>query len=79
MSSRRVEGGADAAQRRHEIGKSLEGEVLAMERDQHSVRGDERVQRQQAERWRAVDDDEPITRAERLDECCGGGVRVGRG
>ena len=54
---RGVERGADPAQRGDEIGEPLEREVLAVERNQHRVGGDERVQRQQAERRRRVDED----------------------
>ena len=43
--------------RADEIGETFEREVLAVERNQHGVGGDERVQRQQAERRRAVDED----------------------
>ena len=41
-----------------EIGEAFEREVLAVQRDQHAVGGDERVEREQAERGRAVDEDE---------------------
>ena len=58
MSSVGIERGAHAAQRRDEIGQAFEREVLAVQRDQHGVGGDERVEREQAERRRAVDDDE---------------------
>ena len=54
---RRVERGADAAHRADEIGEAFEREVLAVQRNQDRVGGDERVQRQQAERRRAVDED----------------------
>ena len=54
---RRVERGADAAHRADEIGEPFEREVLAVQRNQHGVGGDERVERQQAERRRAVDED----------------------
>ena len=54
---RRVERGAHAAHRGDEIGEAFEREVLAVQRNQHGVGGDERVQREQAERRRAVDED----------------------
>ena len=54
---RRIEADADAAHRADEIGEAFEGEVLAVERNQHGIGGDECVQRQQPERRRAVDQD----------------------
>ena len=54
---RRVERGAHAAHRADEIGEPFEREVLAVQRNQHGVGGDERVEREQAERRRAVDED----------------------
>ncbi len=51
-----VEGVLDAIDRRHEVGQPLEREVLALERHQHPRRRGERVERQQAERGRAVED-----------------------
>ena len=44
-----VEGGADAAKRADEIGEPLEREVLAVQRNEDRVGGDERVERQQAD------------------------------
>src|SRR5689334_15102306 len=38
-----IERGADAPQRRDEIRKTLEREVLAVQRDEHRIRGNERV------------------------------------
>jgi len=55
---RRVERAAHAPQRRHEIGEAFEREVLAVERNQHGVRGDERIQREESEGWGRVDEDE---------------------
>ena len=57
MSSVGIERGAHAAHRADEIGEPFEREVLAVERNQHGVGGDERVQRQQTERRRTVDED----------------------
>ena len=54
---RRIERGAHAPHRADEIGEPFEREVLAVQRNQHRVGGDERVERQQAERRRAVDED----------------------
>src|SRR6185369_1426127 len=45
-----VEGRANAAHRADEIGEPLEREVLAVQRNQHRVGGDERVERKQSER-----------------------------
>ena len=57
MSSAGLSDGAHAAHRADEIGEPFEREVLAVQRNQHGVGGDERVERQQAERRRAVDED----------------------
>ena len=57
MSSAGIERAAHAAQRGDEIGEPFEREVFAVERDQHGVGGDERIERQQAERRRRVDED----------------------
>ena len=54
---RGIERRADAAHRADEIGEPLEREVLAVERNEHGVGGDERVEREEAERGRAVDED----------------------
>ena len=58
MSSDGVERRAHAPHRRDEIGEAFEREVFAVQRDQHAVGGDERVEREQAERRRRIDDDE---------------------
>ena len=65
---RGVERGADAAHRADEIGEAFEREVLAVQRNQHGVGGDERVQREQAERRGAIDEDVIVLVAERRDE-----------
>ena len=57
MSRDGIEAVADAAERGHEIGEPFEGEVLAVERNQHGIGGDERVEREEAERRRRVDED----------------------
>src|SRR5690606_1032971 len=59
---------ADAAQRRDEVGQSFERKIFAVQRDQHGVGRDERVQREQAERRRAVDEDTVEAIAQRLQE-----------
>ena len=64
----RVEHGAHAPERADEIGEALEREVLAVQRNQHRVGGDERVEREQAERRRAVDEDVVEAVAERRDD-----------
>ena len=64
---RRVERAAHAAQRGDEIGEPLEREVFAVERNQHGVGGDERVEREQPERRRRVDEDEVEAVAERVE------------
>jgi len=53
----RVEGAAHAAHRGDQLGKPLEGEVLAVQRDEDRVGGDQRVEREEAERGGAVDED----------------------
>ena len=52
---------------RDEIGEPFEREVFAIERNQDGVRGDERVEREQAERRRRVDEDVVEARAERVE------------
>src|SRR4051812_22723697 len=54
---RRVEGGANPPQSRDQIGEPFEREVLAVERNEHGVSGDQGVQGQQTERGRCVDQD----------------------
>ena len=59
---------AHSTHRPDEIGETFEREVLAVERNQYGVSGDERVQRQQAERRRAVDQDVIELRAQRVED-----------
>ena len=70
-----IQARAYAAEGRHEIGKPLEGEVFAVQRDHHRFSRDERVQREQPERRRAVDEDvvEPV--AKRREETAGAAIR----
>ena len=68
MSRRWIERAANAAQRGDEVGKALEREVLAGQRNQHGVGGDERVQREQPERRRRVDQDEVEVVANRRED-----------
>jgi len=63
-----VERGAHAAQRRDQVRQPLEREVLAVERNQHRVGGDEGIQREETQRWRRVDEDEVELIAQRLEE-----------
>ena len=65
---RRIERRAHAAHRADEIGEPFEREVLAVQRNQHGVGGDERVERQQAERRRAVDEDVVVVVAHRREQ-----------
>jgi len=39
----------------HELGNSLQSEELALNGDQHRLGCDQRVQREEIERWRAID------------------------
>ena len=52
-----VEGLADAIDRVQQLGDALECEKFALDRDQHRIRCHKRVQRQQVERRRTVDQD----------------------
>ena len=63
-----IERAANASQRGNEVGKALEREILACQRNQHSVGGDERVQRQQPERGWRVDEDEVEVVANRRED-----------
>src|SRR5258705_2073036 len=55
------------ANRADELGEPLEGKVLALEWDQHRVRGGQGVDGEQAERWRAVHENEIIIGAQLRD------------
>ena len=68
MSSVGIHRAADAAQRGDEIGEPFEREVLAVERNEHGVGGDERVEREESERRRRVDEDEVEAIAQRLEQ-----------
>ena len=52
-----VQVGLDHLDAAEQLGQPLEGVVLALDRDEHLASPDQRVQRQQAERRRAVDED----------------------
>ena len=77
MSSGGIERDADAAQRGDEIGQAFEREVFAVQRDEHRVGGDERVEREQAERRRGIDQDEVEARAQRLEERAETAIAIG--
>ena len=61
----RVELALDQVERVEQAGQALEREVLGLHRDDHAVGGDERVDRQRAERRRAVEQDERVARRAR--------------
>src|SRR5580765_734281 len=61
----RVQVLANHAQRVLQLHEPAQGEVLALHGDDHAGRGDERVDRQQSERGRRVDDDEVVGRQHR--------------
>ena len=65
---RGIERGADAAHRADEIGQPFEREVFAVQRNQHGIGGDERVEREQAERRRAIDEDVVVVVAHRREQ-----------
>ena len=68
MSSAGFSAAAHAPHRADEIGEAFEREVLAVQRNQHGVGRDQRIQREQAERRRAVDEDVVEPRPQRLDD-----------
>ena len=53
----RVQPRAHRIDRREKLRQAFEGVVLALHRHEHGVGGHQRIYRQQAERWRAVDED----------------------
>ena len=62
MSSRGLSEARTRRMRRDQVGDAFEREVLAVQRDDHGVRGDQRVQRQETERRRRVDEDVVVAR-----------------
>src|SRR5205823_3491819 len=64
---RPVQVGADQLDGAQERAEALQRVVLALQRDQHTIGGDQRVDRQEAERGRAVDEDVVVGGAERLE------------
>ena len=67
MSRARVQRRPHAAHRADEIGQALEREVLAMQRNHDGIGSDERIEREQAERRWAVDEDLIEPRAKRVE------------
>ena len=54
---RGVQSGAHAAHGADQIRETFEREVLAVQRDEHGVGGDEGVEREEAQRRRTIDED----------------------
>ena len=79
MSSAGLSAGAHAAHGADEIGEAFEREVLAVQRNEHAIGGDERVQREQAERRRAVDEDVVELVAQRLEQVPQAAFAIGQG
>jgi hypothetical protein len=67
MSSEGFNPAADAPHRADEFGKTFESEVLAVQRYQHGVRGNQRIQGEQTERRGAVDEDVLEARPKRIE------------
>ena len=63
-----IQRAAHAFERGHQIGQTFEREVLAVQWDEDGVGGDQRVEGQQAEARRAVDEDAVEAVAQRLEE-----------
>src|ERR1043165_8314359 len=75
----RIERGADAANRADQFGQSLECEVLAVQRNQNRVSGHQRVEREQSERWRTIDEDVVVAIAFGCDQRSQPFFAVGKG
>ena len=61
-----IEGDADTLDRLQQLTEAFEREELALKRDEKMSRGNEGIHRQQAKRWRAVDQaNVPATRRNR--------------
>ena len=67
-SRARVEVVADEVDRGDELGQALQGVVLALDRDQRGIRRGQGVDRQEAERGRAVDEDVVVVLPDRVEE-----------
>src|SRR5207244_13385985 len=66
----RIEAAADQVDRLHQLAETLERVVLRLHRHQHAVCSRERVDRQGAERRRAVEKDEVVLRRARRERLC---------
>ena len=51
---------ADTIDRVHELGNALKGEELALDRNQHRIRGHKGIQSQEIQCGRAVDQSKPV-------------------
>ena len=74
---RGIQVSSHALDRADEIGKALEGVVLALHRNQHALRGGKRVHCKQAERGRTVDEDVVVVLGDALER--GLEARLARG
>ena len=74
---RRVERAAHAAERGDEIREAFEREVFAGERNEDGVGGDERVEREEAERRRRVDEDDVEGVAKRREHALQSALAIG--
>ena len=72
----RVQPRPDELDRVEQLGEPLERVVLALHRDEDAVGGRERVDRQRAERRRAVDEDEGVALARRRERVAEEGLAV---
>ncbi len=62
-----VEGLGDAVEGGHELGDAFEGEVLGLHGDEEAVGGDQRVEGEEVEGRRAVEEDEGVVGADGLE------------
>ena len=79
MSSDGLSADRTRRMRADQIGEAFEREKFAVERDEHGVGGNERIQRQQSERRRAVDEDVVELDRARRRGTCEGVLRVEEG
>src|SRR5262249_53631713 len=47
----------DLADGFHQLGYSFQGEILALDRNQYTIRRDKRIDRKNVQRWRAINED----------------------
>ena len=64
----RIEVVANEVDGGQQLGQSLQGVVLTLERDEDRIGSGQGVHGQQTERWRAIDEDDVVVVAERLEE-----------